>query len=362
DLTWGNQLIANDAQGGYYRLGYQSRQWLADVGIDEVHSVSGLGANTTFLTGDTRYQLSRDWGLGGVANVSHTNGGTSWSLESSIDHLNGWGTNRAQTGFVKTPTDQDAIVTLDQTWSTPAGIRLSTSTSIDRLTGTMASGVQVANDVQQDRTALSVAVYGGGQFTTRLGIEGNVQWGTALQGRAAPGVSANVSLTWQLSQGWAILASYYESQIGSWQPLAVVSPLTPPAATTIPAMQERGGFLTIRYQRVSGSHFAPLGGAPGSGSGRLTGVVYLDANDNGRLDADEAGAPNITVVLDGRFSVQTDSNGRFDFLAVASGHHVVSVIADNLPLPWTLMNQGRVEVEITTRDRTDISIGAQRPR
>ncbi len=69
NMTWGNQLISNDAQGGYYRLNYQSRQWLADVGVDEVRSVSGLGSDTTFLTGDTRYQLSRDWGVGGVANI-----------------------------------------------------------------------------------------------------------------------------------------------------------------------------------------------------------------------------------------------------------------------------------------------------
>ena len=69
NMTWGNQLISNDVQGGYYRLDYQSRQWLADVGIDEVRSVSGLGANTTFVTGDARYQLSRDWGVGSVANI-----------------------------------------------------------------------------------------------------------------------------------------------------------------------------------------------------------------------------------------------------------------------------------------------------
>ena len=43
NLTWGNQLISNDTEGGYYRLDYQDRRWLADVGIDEVRSVSGLG-------------------------------------------------------------------------------------------------------------------------------------------------------------------------------------------------------------------------------------------------------------------------------------------------------------------------------
>jgi hypothetical protein len=70
----------------------------------------------------------------------------------------------------------------------------------------------------------------------------------------------------------------------------------------------------------------------------------------------------VTVVLDGRYSVQTDARGRFSFSAVATGHHVISVVQDNLPLPWTLVNEGRTELVVTTRDRTDISIGAQRPR
>ena len=121
-------------------------------------------------------------------------------------------------------------------------------------------------------------------------------------------------------------------------------------------------FLTFRYRRSAGSHFAPLGGGPGAGSGQITGVVFLDANYNGRSDAGESGAPNVTVVLDGRFSVQTDSSGRFAFPVVATGHHVITVIADNLPLPWTLANDGRAELEVTTRDRTEIAIAAQRPR
>jgi hypothetical protein len=175
-------------------------------------------------------------------------------------------------------------------------------------------------------------------------------------------VSANVSLTWQLSQSWEILATYYDSRVGSWTPLAVVSPLTPPMATVVPSVQESGVFLTLRYRRASGSHFAPLGGAPGAGSGEIAGVVFLDANNNGHADAGEAGAPNVTVVLDGRFSVQTDAGGRFSFPVVAIGHHVISVVADNLPLPWTLVNGGRAEVEVTTRDRTEINIAAQRMR
>ncbi|HWY96220.1 MAG TPA: SdrD B-like domain-containing protein [Steroidobacteraceae bacterium] len=356
NVTWGNQLISNDAQGGYYRLNYQSRQWLADVGIDEVRSVSGLGTNTIFVTGDTRYQMSRDLGLGGVANISHSDGGTGWSLEGYLDHANAGGTGRAQADFAETPAGRDTTLTLNETWSTPVGFRLSTGASVERISGT------VINDFQQDSTVLSIAAFGGGQFTGAFGVEGNVRWARAVQGQAAPGVFANVSLTWQLSRTWEILATYYDSRIGTWSPLTVVSPLTPPVAMPVPAVQERGMFLTFRYRRASGSHFAPLGGAPGAGSGEIAGIVFLDANNNGHADAGEAGAPNVTVVLDGRFSMQTDAAGRFDFPVVAAGRHIITVIPDNLPLPWTLVNEGRSEVEVMTRGRTEIGIAAQRPR
>jgi hypothetical protein len=39
---------------------------------------------------------------------------------------------------------------------------------------------------------------------------------------------------------------------------------------------------------------------------------------------------------------------------------VVTVQPDNLPLPWTMVNGGRTEVEVATRDRTDVAIGAVR--
>jgi hypothetical protein len=355
NMTWGNQLISNDMEGGYYRLGYQGRRWIADVGIDEVHSVSGLGNDTTFLTGDARYQISRDWGIGEIANISRSDGGDAWSLQGYLDHPNHWGSGRAQLEYADTPEGKDATLTLNQSWATPVGIRLNTSASVERINGA------IVNGLEQNSTVLNLAAFGGGQFTTKFGVEGNVNWETDVQGRAAPGVSSNVSLTYRVSRNWEILATYYDSRTGSWTPLAVVSPLTPPAAV-VPAMEARGVFLTLRYKQASGSHFAPLGGGPGAGSGEIAGVVYLDANNNGRYEAGETGAPNVTVVLDGRFSVQTDASGRFDFPVVVSGHHVIKVLADNLPLPWFLPGEGRTEVEVPTRGRTDISIGAQRPR
>jgi hypothetical protein len=358
NLAWGNQLIVSNAEGGYYRLDYQSRRWVANFGVDEVLPVSGQGVSSTFLNGNTRYQLDRDTGVGAVSNVLVSHDGssqTTWSLEGYLDQANSRGIGRVQLGYATSTQAEDLSATLQQSWTMPTGIRLATSAAVD--TGHVAP---IAGLPAQDTTVVRLAAYGGGNLTARFSIDGNVQWATAVQGRAAPSTSADVSLVCQLARAWELLLTYYENRIGSWTPLTITSPLTPPVPTPQASQGQQGIFLTLRWQQSRGGHFVPLGGAPGAGSGRLTGVVYLDANENGRYDAGEAGAPNVTVILDGRFSTRTDANGRFDFPAVVAGHHVLMVQSDNLPLPWTLVNQGRTEVTVTTRDRIDVNIAAVR--
>ncbi len=358
NLAWGNQLITSDVEGGYYRIGYQSRRWVADFGVDEVRTVSGLGTNSTFLNGDTRYQLSRDTGVGGVVNVLlASDGGTenAWSLQGYVDNANEWGTGRVQGTYATSSQASDASVLLQQSWTMGTGTRLATSIGADEV-HTDQLGLQPA----ANSTLVRLAAYGGGDLTARLSLDGNLQWATAVQGRVAPSTSADVSLTYQMTHAWELLLTYYENRVGSWTPLVVQSPLTPPVPTPQASMGERGIFLTLRWQDARGSHFAPLGGPPGTGAGRVSGVVYLDDNENGRFDAGEAGAANVTVILDGSFSTRTDANGRFDFPAVAAGHHVITVQGDSLALPWTLVNGGRTEFEVSTRERTQVYIGAVR--
>ena len=358
NLAWGNQLIMSNAEGGYYRLDYQSRRWVANFGVDEVLPVSGQGVSSTFLNGNARYQLDRDTGIGAVSNLllSHDGGSqTGWSLEGFFDQANSWGTGRAQLGYATSTQAQDLSATVQQSWKMPTGMRLATSVAVDSGHTAPTAGLPA-----EDTTVVRLAVYGGGDLTSRLSLDGNVQWATAVQGRAAPSTFADVSLVCRLARAWEVLFTYYENRIGSWTPLTITSPLTPPVPTPQASQGQQGIFLTLRWQQRGGAHFVPLGGAAGAGSGRLTGVVYLDANENGRYDAGEAGAPNVTVILDGRFSTRTDANGRFDFSSVVAGHHVLTVQQDNLPLPWTLLNQGRTEVDVSTRDRIDVNIGAVR--
>ncbi len=354
NLAWGTQPITSDVQGGYYRLDWQSRRWYADFGVDEVKSVSGKGADATFINTDARYQLSRDVGIGGVANLRHGSSDTAWSVEGYLDKVNFLGMGRAQLDYARDPRTRDTTLTLQQGWSVGTGRRLSTTAAVDRISDHAVVGAT------QNATVVRVAIYGGGDFTARLSLDGSVQWAQAVSGRAAPTTSADVTLSWQINRAWSVLTTYYANHVGSWAPLVVTSPLTPVSPVPTASMGESGFFLTVRYQDSRGSHFAPLGGALGSGSGRLSGVIYLDANENGRLDAGETTVANVTVILDGRFSVRTDSSGRYDFPAVVSGHHVITIQGDNLPLPWAMTNSGRTEVEVSTRDRTVMDIGALR--
>jgi hypothetical protein len=362
NLAWGNQIITNDVQGGYYRVDYQSRRWLTEFDVEQADSVSGTGPNTTFVSGSARYQLTRDFGFGGVANLRRSEASTAWSAQGYVDNLNSWGTGRGQVDYATDPQTQDASLTLQQTWTMPAGARLATSAGLEHIQANSTSSGSALANVDQGSSIARIAAYGGGDLTARLSLDGTIQWASAVQGRAAPSKSAAVTLGYQLSRHWSVLADYYENRVGSWTPLVVTSPLAPPTPTYIPSAGQRGFFLTVRFQAERGAHFVPLGGMPGSGSGRLTGVVYLDANENGRYDAGEAGAANVTVILDGRYSVRTDATGRFDFPAVAAGRHVLTIQTDNLPLPWSVTNEGPTEVTVSTRDRTEVNIGAMRLR
>jgi len=172
---------------------------MADIGIDEVRSVSGLGTNTTFVTGDTRYQMSRDWGVGGgCERQPQRRAATSWSLEGFIDRSNGGGTGRAQADVPETPVGRDTTLTLNETWSTPIGdapqhLRLARN----------ASAGAAFNDLQQDSTRVEAwQPFGGGQFSNGLESRAIYSGPRSVQGQAAPGVSANVSLTWSVGNSW----------------------------------------------------------------------------------------------------------------------------------------------------------------
>ena len=349
DLFWGYQQVASDLQGAYYRLSYQDQRWQWDGGVDLVDSVSGKGPKGAYATGNVRYQIDRGSSVGGGATVRHS-GNNDWSSFVFAEKQTKWGSSRVQidTTYEAGP-QRSTTLTFDQTWPVPEGTRLSTSLVLGR---------ETVNGDNLNTTSLSI--YGGGDLTSSLSLDGNVRVTNTRDRVGGTGANADINLSWRINSRWSLVASYFDNRDPIPPPLTIdpLIPMTP--VTTI--VQSRALFLTLRYEDHAGTLASPLGGRAGGAAGTIAGVLFLDQNDAGRRGASDPGAPNVTILLDGLYSARTDAQGRFEFPLVAAGKHVLTVVPDNLPLPWFVGNSGKVEVVVRTRETSNIDIAASKRR
>ena len=343
-LTWGYLPFVEDSVGGYYRVNYQSQQWLWTAGVDSVSSVSGNGVEGTYATGSIRYQVNRSLGIGGGATVRHARD----SAEAGYvfaDKQSSVGTTRVQLDVAAADGAQRSQqIVLDHAWPVEAGLRLSTSLSLARET-TPERRVRRAN----------FGINGGIDLANNLTLEGNAHWLASRDTASTRGTYANVSLNWRISSRWSLSMTYFDNRREDTPVLSVATLIPTPLFT--PVVKDRALFLVLRYEDHAGTPSAPLGGSAGSGAGNIVGTLFFDANDNDRRDANETGAANVTILLDGRFSTRTDSQGRFEFPFVASGAHAISVMPDNLPLPYSVAEDKR-QVVVRTREITVVDIAA----
>jgi hypothetical protein len=348
-MFWGYTPITSDLAGGYYRINYQSQQWIWAVGIDSVSSVTSTGATGLFATGNVRYQVDTTLGVGGGATLRHS-GDDAGTVYGFLDKKSFLGTTRLQLDVVGGDGSQrGAQLTVDHAWPTQVGLRLSTSLTYGRETNAGA------------RTTLaSLAAFGGIDLTNNLSVEGSLRWSLDREAVRTVGTYANLGLVWRISQRWSLVASYYDNRSDT-QAFTTIAPLVPVEAL-LPEPRDRAFFITVRYADHAGTPVAPLGGAPGSGSGTVVGYIWYDANEDGRRGANEAAAANVTVLLDGKFSVRTNNDGKFEFPFVAAGPHAIMVIPDNLALPYSIPGDGRREITVRTRETTSIDIPATKPR
>ena len=343
-IVWGYLPFIDDSQGGYYRVNYQSQQWLWTAGIDSVSSVSGRGADGIYGTGSIRYQISRALGIGGGASVRHA-GDSAQAAYIFVDKQSGLGTTRLQVDIASAAGAQRSQqIVVDHAWPSEAGLRISTSLSLARETTPV-----------KRTTRANFGVNGGVDLGNNLTLEGNAHWLATRDGGTSRGTYANVSLNWRVSSRWSLAMTYYDNRREDPPVLSVASLIPTPIFS--PVVRDRSLFLILRYEDRAGTPLAPLGGAPGSGAGIIVGYLFLDANDNDRRDASEIGAANVTVLLDGRFSTRTDNQGKFEFPLVAAGTHAISVVADNLPLPY-FVSEDKRQVVVRTRESTMVEIAA----
>ena len=352
DLAWGALPINNDIQGGYYRIAYQYARWIWNASVDRIESISGTGFDGTYATGYARYQADSTLGYGASLNLRHSNS-TAHSAQLFLDKSTHWGQTRVQIDQAESDGDSESWqVSVDQALPLQQGSRLSVS---------LAYGELHYQDQEQATRAASLSLYGGRDLNDRLSIDGSARWTHGDGDSAVRGTDFNLGLNWRMTPRWSVNAALYQST-GSQRSPFVLDPLvTETPFISLP--RDRSVFLTLRYERSAGRPQAVLGGSANGPTGSVAGSLFLDENGDGVRAASEQSAANVTVLLDGRYATRTDSLGNFEFARVTAGSHRVTVVPDNLPLPWSIDDTSAQRVvQVVVRQAARVDIGARRQR
>lgn len=351
DLAWGAFPINSDVSGGYYRLGYQYGRLGWSVGADQIKSISGNGFDGTYATSYLRYQATSTLGYGGSLNTRFSDNGNAYSAQIFADKRTRFGQTRVQLDQADSGGDSDSWqVSLDQSFPVKTGSRVATTVSYG----------QISYFGQPSTQTASVAVYGGRDLTSRLSLDGNARWTHANGPEAFRGTDMNVGLNWRLSSRFTVGATYFKTT-GSQRSPFILDPLADPGGF-ISLPRDQSVFLTLSYSRQAGRAMGTIGGTANGPAGSVEGSVFLDENRDGIRNASEQPAANLTVIINGQYATRTDNLGRFSFDRVAAGNHTITVVPDNLPLPWSIDDSKATQViRVDTRGTRIIEIGAQRP-
>jgi hypothetical protein len=349
-LAWGALPINNDVRGGYYRIAYQYARWTWNAGLDAIRSLSGDSFDGEYATAYVRYQATSSLGYGGSLNLRDAQD-DSRGLQAFLDKTTRWGQSRLQFDQASARGESDSWqVTFDQAFPLHEGSRLSAS---------VAYGSLRYDDASEPAATTTLALYGARDLTGRLSVDGNARWTHGNGEGAIRGTDFNIGVNWNISARWSLTAAFYQSQ-GSQRSPFILDPLvTETPFISLP--RDRSVFLSLRYERNAGHQQRVIGGPANGPTGAVTGSVYLDDNGDGVRSASEQAAANVTVLLDGRFAARTDSLGNFEFPRVATGPHTLTVVPDNLPLPWFIDEPGgQRSVDVHVRQATRVDIGARR--
>jgi hypothetical protein len=159
---------------------------------------------------------------------------------------------------------------------------------------------------------------------------------------------------------WNFLPNWYASVIANYNTEAFESDPTGLLARS--RTSERNTFwLTIGYARASGRPHSTYGKkGSGFGAGSVAGQVFFDENLDGIRQPGEKPAAGAVVLLDGRYETRTDYQGRYFFKPVPTGEHEVTILTEELPLPWGLQDERPRQVKVGFRDTAALDFALQR--
>ena len=356
DLAWGAWPINNDVRGGYYRVEFNRARWSANLGIDRISSISGHGFDGWYGNAYARYQSSSRLGYGGGLSARDNRSNGRHDRAEALQLFADLQSNLGQTRF-QFDTSRDSRS--DGSWQllVDHALRLREGSRLSLSAGYGA----IADDNGRATRTLTLASYGGVDLTDNFTVNGTIRWTRSNGAEDAHGLDMNLGWQWRIASRWSLLGNITDNR-GSRRSPFLLDPLT---NQPIPGSQphDRSAFITLRYDFSAGRRQGVLGGPPNAATGRISGSLFLDENNDGVRSATEQAAANVTLVLDGMYTVRTDDLGRFRFDRVAVGEHQLTVVPDNLPLPWSISEERAARVvKVEVRQDTVVDIAASRQR
>lgn len=347
-LNWAGIAMANNLQGGFWRGAWTTRQWSVDTSLDLLQPVEGPGGTGYYGNLNGRLRLDRSNQIGGGLAMRDYRG-RSWVGYADWRHSHDLGTSglRLELSDTEGSRRDERRLTLDQDWNAPLGWTINTSV------GAAQARLETAGQDSREDSWFAAA-----SFALPLGRYATVRGSLGTeQVRGAPDRhNANLSANWRLTPKWSLEAQYIRSTAGRVVPS--LDPLAPPP--DVVRLASRSFFVLLRYEHRAGSRPVPLGGKLEDGGGRVEGVVFFDSNRNGTQEASEQGVPGVIVLLDNRWAIRTDEQGRFEFPLVSGGLREITVRNEGLPLPWNVAPGAEKQVDVRLRGTTRIAIPVQR--
>lgn len=334
-LRWGTYNAISDLRGGYWRSDLATRQWQLSGSAEWSENVGGDTRPAFFTSATARYRIDTRHSVLGALAVRRQNA-PGESAQLGWEQLSDWGQTQWRADILRTEGRKAQRFSVDNSFLLASDSTVAISLALDR-----------SSEMGRNTRALSWGVVGTMRPWSAVSLNANLR---GSQGGGARQLNGNVGVTWNVDSNWSMLAQYSSSRGQDPQTFAVVSGLTQAAtAAATPAYSASRVQFTLRYEDRAGRAVSPIGGTPGSGAGSISGFVFFDGDNNGRREASEAGVPEVTVRLNGRFVTRTDGQGRYEFPAVAAGMHRLEIITDNVPLPWSPVASQSQPVEVMVR-------------
>ena len=349
-LRWGEALLASDLQGAYWQADTATRQWQYGVTGELSDAVSNRKAASIYVSTYVRYRLDSKNAITTTVNLRALTNPAS-TARISWERQSVWGQTQWQSEVANINSLRTTRFGADHSLALTSPAALSASLLWERTTGNSTAPIQ----------GWTWGLLGSVSPANRLVLDGSLRGSQRNDGSSA--INANVALNWQLAQGWSLALRYTEScgqeAVTNLLASALTAAQLPQTLVSLPYQSLQ---LTLRYEGRAGASSRPLGGAVLEGAGSLSGVVFFDADNNGRREASEGGVPAVSVTLDSRYVTRTDAQGRYEFPYVAAKDHLIEISADNVPLPWSPLLREPVSVNVTVRANTVQDFAVQRDR